>query len=116
MNDPWLEDYLSKKPAITSDYKEEWAWQRYMIGGKLFAAICAGKDGDDLLTLKLPPLEGEFLRAQYPDILPGYYMNKVHWNSVRLRGSVPRALILELIDQSYALVRAGLPKKLRDTL
>ena len=112
----WLDAYLLEKPSVTKDYKAEWGWFRYMIGGKLFAAICMGSDGNDLLTLKLSPPEGEFLRAQYKDVIPGYYMNKVHWNSIRLNGVVERSLIFELIDKSYALIRKALPKKLRDTL
>jgi predicted DNA-binding protein (MmcQ/YjbR family) len=56
------------------------------------------------------------LRERYPGITPGYHMNKQHWNTVLADGSVPDRLVLELADHSYDLVRATLPKKLRDGL
>ena len=51
------------------------------------------------------------MREQYEDILPGYYCNKTHWNSVRADGQVPEALLRTMLDEAYGLVRAGLPKK-----
>lgn len=63
------------------------------------------------ITLKLDPAEGDFLRGQYEDILPGYYMNKTHWNSVRAQGSVPDDLLRNLLDEAYRLVLHALPKK-----
>ena len=86
----WIDEYLLKKPGVTKDFQEEWNWIRYHIGGKMFAAIC--RDDDDkpyYITLKTDPLEGEFLRKEYEDIIPGYYMNKVHWNSVKA-GKIPK--------------------------
>lgn len=80
MKYPWIDEYLLAKPSVTKDLQAEWNGIRYQIGGKLFAAICL----DDAtgkavyITLKLDPAEGEFLRRQYEDIIPGYYMNKVH--------------------------------------
>ena len=62
-------------------------------------------------NLKLEPQEGRFFREQYEDIIPGYYMNKEHWNSIRLEGSVPAELIRELAEKSYRLVLHGLSKK-----
>ena len=54
---------------------------------------------------------------RYPDaVRPGYHMNKKHWNTVLLDGSINRSLVMELIDHSYDLVYASLPKKLRNEL
>lgn len=79
----WMDEYLMAKPGVEKDFKEEWNWRRYMICGKMFAALCFDdKNKESLITLKLEPVEGDFLRQQYKDIIPGYYMNKVHWNSV----------------------------------
>ncbi|MFC4410111.1 MmcQ/YjbR family DNA-binding protein [Chungangia koreensis] len=112
MNYPWLHDYLLNKKGVNKDYKEEWNWDRYMIGDKLYAAVCKNSEGkDDLVTLKLKPEEGELLREQYEDVIPGYYMNKVHWNSVKLNGHVPDEVLREMADQSYELVLRGLTKK-----
>ena len=63
------------------------------------------------ITCKLDPAEGEFLRRQYEDIIPGYYMNKVHWNSVKADGNVPDTLLREMLEKSYRLVLSGFSKK-----
>ena len=94
----WIDEYLLGKPGVTKDLKKEWNWIRYMIGGKLFAAICLDRnDKPYYITLKLEPLEGDFLRQQYADIIPGYYCNKVHWNSINPDGSVPDDLLRDLL-------------------
>lgn len=109
---PWIDDYLLQKPGVTKDLQPDWNWIRYQIGGKLFAAVCLDdQDQPYYITLKLDPAEGDFLRGQYEDILPGYYMNKTHWNSVRAQGSVPDDLLRNLLDEAYRLVLHALPKK-----
>lgn len=108
----WLDQYLQSMQNSTKDFKEEWGWERYMIGGKLFAAICKDTSGTkDIITLKLDPLEGEFLREQYEEIIPGHYMNKTHWNSISLEGKVTDELLKEMIKKSYFLVLKGFSKK-----
>lgn len=108
----WMDDYLLAKRGVTKDFQPVWNWIRYHIGGKMFAAICLDRDHEPLfITLKLDPVEGEFLRAQYADILPGYYTDKLHWNSVRANGAVPDALLRQMLDKSYRLVLAGFSKK-----
>ena len=80
---------------------------------KMFVAVCL----DDAtgkpvyITCKLDPAEGDFLRRQYEDIIPGYYMNKVHWNSVKAEGNVPDALLREMLEKSYRLMLGGFSKK-----
>lgn len=108
----WLDEFLLHKPGVTKDFKEEWNWIRYQIGGKMFAAVCLGEDDEPYyITLKLEPAEGDFFRSQYEDIIPGYYMNKVHWNSVQADGAVPDDLLKDLLEKSYQLVLQGLSKK-----
>lgn len=105
MKYPWLDEYLLAKPGVSKDFKQEWNWVRYMIGDKLFCAVCLNDGGKPYyITLKLAPAEGELLRQQYPDILPGYYMNKQHWNSVKPDGEVPEELMKYMLDQSYSLL------------
>ena len=109
----WIDRELLAKPAVTKDLQTEWNWIRYKIRDKMFAAICL----DDAtgkavyITLKLAPDEGEFLRQQYEDIISGYYMNKVHWNSIRADGSVPDDLLREMLEKSYRLVLGSFSKK-----
>lgn len=111
MKYPWLDEYLMNKPGVSKN-KENWNWIRYMLGGKMFLAICLDdEDKPYYITLKLEPLEGEFLRQQYEDIIPGFYMNKVHWNSINPDGEVPEALLKELADKSYQLILSGFSKK-----
>lgn len=113
-NEVYTDEYLMNKTGVTKDLKEEWNWIRYMIGGKMFAAICLDEANENkpvYITLKLESLDGDFLRQQYEDIIPGYYMNKVHWNSVKPNGEVPDDLLMEMLDKSYALVLHGFSRK-----
>ncbi len=108
----WIDEYLLQKKGVTKDIQEEWNWIRYHIGGKMFAAIC--RDDDNIpvyITLKLDPLEGNYLRDQYEDIIPGYYMNKTHWNSVKADGEVPDDVMKDLLDKAYTIVFESLTKK-----
>lgn len=108
----WIDEYLLSKVGVTKDLQKDWNWIRYQIGGKMFAAVCLGENNEPYyITLKLEPTEGDFLRQQYEDIIPGYYMNKTHWNSIKPDGEVPDDLLKELLDKSYQLVLSGFSKK-----
>lgn len=108
----WLDEFLLSKKGAIKDFKVEWNWTRYLIGSKMFAAICKDKDNKNyIITLKLDPSDGEFLRSQFEDIKPGYYMNKIHWNSVNLEGNVPDELMKDMVNKSYQIVLKGLSKK-----
>lgn len=108
----WIDEYLLSKKGVTKDLQESWNWIRYHIGGKMFAAICLGEDNKPYyINLKLEPVEGDFWRSQYKDIIPGYYSNKRHWNSIDPDGEVPDDLLRDLLDKSYRLVFNGLTKK-----
>lgn len=115
----WLDEALLGRPGAEKDFKVEWGWLRYQVGGKLFAAICrpgpehGAYNGRELVTLKCEPLLAEALRSEYPDIIPGFYMDKRNWNSVYLDGDVPEDVLRELCDRSYALIFAKLPKKVQ---
>ena len=112
MKYPWIDEYLMAKPAVTKDLKREWNWIRYMIGGKMFAAILLDWNNVPYyINLKLEPAEGELMRQQWPDIIPGYYSNKQHWNSIKPDGDVPDDLLKAMLDKSYALVLQGFSKK-----
>lgn len=118
----WLDAYLQEKTGAVKDYKLEWQWWRYQVGGKLFAATCQpgpehkGYDCRELLTLKCDPLRSELLRAEFPDIIPGFYCDKRHWISVFLDGDVPEDVLRDLCDCSYRLVFGKLTKKLQREL
>lgn len=108
---PWLDNYLLSQTAAKKDFKIEWNATRYMVGDKMFALIGGDKYGKPIVTVKCEPPFGAALREKYPAIVPGYYMNKLHWNSVALDGGVPDDVLKEMIDMSYRLIVNGLSKK-----
>lgn len=67
----------------------------------------------DYINVKCDPEKAIALREQYDDVMPGYHMNKIHWNSIRMNGSISDKMIKEWIEESYSLVIAGLPKRIR---
>ncbi|TCT15617.1 putative DNA-binding protein (MmcQ/YjbR family) [Natranaerovirga pectinivora] len=109
----WIEEYILSKVGINKDFKKEWNWNRYLLKDKMVAAICKDKEGKNIITLKCEPIFGEELRTRYEDIVEGYYMNKVHWNSVNLDGEVPDEILKVMIDQSYELIFRSLSKKVQ---
>lgn len=107
----WIDDFLMRKTGVTK-LPPQWNWIRYAVGGKMFAAVCLGENNRPYyITLKLEPSEGSFLRQQYEDIIPGYYMNKQHWNSIKPNGAIEDELLKDLLDKSYNLVLGGFSKK-----
>ena len=111
MNYPWLEEYLQAKKGCEKDYKAEWEATRYMLCGKMFALQGTDNQTQPIVTLKIEPSYGAILRQDYKDIVPGYYMNKLHWNSVLLEGEVPEKILKEMVDESYNIIFQSLPKK-----
>lgn len=112
----WLDEYLSSKTAARKDFKVEWQWHRYLIKDKMFAAICTFDSGRKIVTLKCEPNVGIMLREQHEDIIPGYYMNKEHWNSVYLDGNVPDEVIKNMCDMSHQLIFKSFSKKAQQEL
>ena len=113
---PWLDSYCLSKKGVVRDYKEEWQAMRYQVAGKMMAMIGADKKGKPILTVKLEPSFGLHLREMYPDIVPGYYMNKEHWNSLNLEGSVPEEVVRDMVDKAYSATISCLTKKAREEL
>ena len=68
------------------------------------------------VSLKCEPELAERLRATYAAVRPGYHLNKRHWNTVEIDGSIPDRLVLDMIEDSYDLVVAGLPKRVQAQL
>ena len=86
----------------------------FKVGGKIFAIIDMLKF--ESVNLKCEPERAQDLRESYDGVIPGYHMNKKHWNTVSFDGSIPDHLILEWVDHSYELVLNSLPKKVRESL
>ena len=114
MNYPWIDGYLTTKRGVVKDLQPVWNWIRYRIGGKLFAAVLLDERNEPYyINLKLEPAEGELMRAQYPDLIPGYYSDKRHWNSVRADGDIPDDLVRHWLDRSYQLVLKGFSRQMQ---
>ncbi|MFD6065706.1 MULTISPECIES: MmcQ/YjbR family DNA-binding protein [Amycolatopsis] len=87
----------------------------FKVAGKVFA-LSPLKAKPLRISLKCEPDLAVRLRAEHPAIIPGYHLNKRHWNTVELDGSLTDAFIREMIEDSYDLVVAGLPKREQEKL
>lgn len=116
----WLDEYLLSKPGAIKDYKIEWEWHRYLVGGKMFAATMhpsckydISYADKDLINLKCEPLLSELMQKEYSEVLPGFYADKRTWISVVLEGNLPDDVLRDLCDRSFQLVFGKLTKKLQ---
>lgn len=75
----------------------------FKVNNKIYALLSLS--GDSRLALKCNPEKAIRLREIHPEIIPGYHMNKKHWNTIDLKGNLSDALIKELIDHSYELIK-----------
>jgi len=110
MKYPWISKYCLEKSGVTEVLRPEWGAVCYNLNKKFFVFLGNDKEGREIMTVKLNPENGIFLRESFPDIRAGYYMNKVHWNSIDLNGCVPDDIVKKMIDESYNLVFKSLTK------
>ena len=87
----------------------------YKVAGKMFALL-AWQEEPLRITLKADHADAVAQREQYAAVQPGYYMNKRHWNTIRLDGTIPDETLLAMIDDSYRLVVKGLTRAERERL
>jgi predicted DNA-binding protein (MmcQ/YjbR family) len=104
---------LSKK-GVTEEFPFGEETLVYKVMGKMFALT--DLESFESVNLKVDPEEGEELREKYPSVQQGYHMNKKHWITVLIDGSIPDKLILKWVDNSYQLVAAALTKKQKSAL
>lgn len=115
MNIEVFRSYCIQKSGVTEEFPFDEDTLVFKVMGKMFAATSIG-DLEFSINLKCDPEKAIDLRAAYPQILPGYHMNKRHWNTVMAEDGLSEKLIKELIDHSYDLVVGGLTAKLRKEL
>ncbi|SEL75380.1 Predicted DNA-binding protein, MmcQ/YjbR family [Paenibacillus sp. cl141a] len=113
MRSPLIAYCLSKK-AAAEDYPFGPLPIVMKVGGKMFALITttAGERVSHI-SLKCDPVIAENLREQHDAVQPGYHLNKKHWNTVTVDGSLTEADLRDMIDHSYDLVLKSLPKAQR---
>lgn len=109
MNIEEYREYCMAKPGVTEDFPFDEQVLVFKVMGKMFAL--ADVDFFVSINLKCDPERAIELRETYDAVQPGYHMNKKHWNTVEMDGSIGDKLIKEWIDHSYELVVKGLPKK-----
>ena len=108
----WLDELLLKQPATEKEFQAAWQAYKYLLRGKMYAYIGVNdQNGRPIITLKLEPVHSDMLRRDYSDIIPGYYMNKLHWSSVYLDGEVPREVIADMVCAACKVMLASLSKK-----
>lgn len=105
-------EYCLSKPGTTEELPFGPDTLVMKVGGKVFAL--SSIDNFESINLKCDPEKAIQLREEHAQIIPGWHMNKKHWNTVYLDGLQDR-LILRLIDHSYELVWNGLPRKTKET-
>lgn len=114
MNIEEFRDYCIGKKGVTEEFPFDDVTLVFKVMGKMFALT--GVESFERINLKCEPNRAQELRATYPSIQGAYHMNKKHWNSVMMDGSIPMPLIMEMIDESYNLVVSKLSKKQKDEL
>jgi predicted DNA-binding protein (MmcQ/YjbR family) len=115
MNIEELREYCMDKKHVTESFPFDNETLVFKVMNKMFALT--GINNNPLsVNLKCDPEKAFALREEYSCVLPGYHMSKQHWNTVVIDGSVPDKLVMEWIDESYNLIVASLPKRVRDEM
>ena len=108
-------EYCLSKKGVTEHFPFDKDTLVFKVGGKMFAlsSLIQWEKGEASVNLKCDPERALELRAEYEDIIPGWHMSKIHWNTIYLNKNVSDKLILELIDHSYELIFKSLTKKIQ---
>ena len=115
MNIESLQQYCLSKKGVTESLPFGPDNLVFKVGGKLF--LLASLDTIPLrFNVKCDPDEAEQLRDEYSCVVPGYHMNKTHWNTVNVDGTVSDKQLQQWIDASYILVFDSLPKKIKQEI
>jgi len=110
-----IRKYCLEKKSTTESFPFGESTLVFKVRGKVF--LLMGLENVPLqFNVKCDPEKAEQLREEYSSVLPGYHMNKKHWNTVILNGQLSAKKIREMIDDSYELVVRSLPLKERKKL
>jgi predicted DNA-binding protein (MmcQ/YjbR family) len=114
MNIEQIREYCLSIPGVTEDMPFGDDTLVFRVADKIFALV--NLDGETRINLKCDPARAIELREEHPAIIPGYHMNKQHWNTVIMDESLNRELVTSLIDHSCELIISGLPKAKKEEL
>jgi predicted DNA-binding protein (MmcQ/YjbR family) len=115
MNPSELRDRCLSFPGAEETFPFGTETSVFKVGGKMFALSQLGAESLRV-SLKCEPVLAEQLRESHAAVIPGYHLNKRHWNTVILDGSLPDQAIVEMIEDSYDLVVSTLPQAARRAL
>lgn len=109
MNIEELREYCLSKKGVTESFPFDEVTLVFKVMNKMFCLTSL--DGDLSMNLKNTPEKNISLREEFNAVREGYHMNKVHWNTVEIDGSIPDKMLHLWIDESYDLIVKSLPKK-----
>ena len=114
MNIEDFRNYCLSFKSATEDLPFDETTFVFKVASKMFALT----DIDNFVSInvKCEPEKALILREKYSAVIPGFHMNKKHWNTIKIDGSVPNKLIKQWVADSYELIVKKLPKKIRMTL
>lgn len=112
MNIEELRDYCISKPAVTESFPFDESTLVFKVAGKMF--LLTDLVDAFAMNVKNTPEKVLELREQYPCVLPGYHLNKTHWITVLIDGSIEDSLLKQWIDESYDLIVAGFNRKQKE--
>ncbi|NQZ06214.1 MAG: MmcQ/YjbR family DNA-binding protein [Algicola sp.] len=111
MNNSQAKHYLLSKPEAIEVYPFGPDVTVFKVKNKMFATLALGNGTDNYwMNLKCEPSEALMIRDIFPSVIPGYHMNKHHWNTVILDDTVPKGEIERMMDNSFLLVVKGMTK------
>lgn len=111
MNIEEIRDYCLAKPGVTEGLPFGEDTLVFKVGEKIF--LLTGLSQGDRFNVKCDPELAIELREQHPEVLPGFHMNKKHWNTVHTDGNLTRKELCSMIDHSYDLILKSLPKNIQ---
>lgn len=115
MNYNKLQTFLLGFPGATLNFPFDDKTAVFKVSVKMFALVRLGSSPLSI-NLKCDPDDAQFLRSQFKEVIPGYHMNKDHWNTIILNGELKDGFIKKLIDDSYTLVVKGMSKRAQKSL
>jgi len=114
MNIEELRDYCLQKKGVTESFPFGEDTLVFKVGEKLF--LLTGLTEGNRFNAKCDPERAVELRELYDEVIPGYHMNKKHWNTIYMDGRLTTKQLHEMIDHSYELVFDSLPKKIKEQI
>lgn len=115
MNIEEIRNYCVAKQGVEESFPFDESTLVFKVGGKMFLLLDIESNPPGF-NVKCEPEKALELRENYSCVQPGYHMNKQHWNTITVDGSVPRSVITGWIDDSYNLIHKSLPAKTKKAI